>query len=83
MCFDGQTRTAAHEMWCAADTATTKSTPCPSGGPRVLMGPPGPWPMILSVILLYNYDVLSVLWSLSAKHSYVRTMHLWFAASGV
>ena len=81
MCFDGPARTAAHEMRCTTATTSPTST--------VLMRPPtcfdGPARVVADEMWCTTATTtfLGVRGSLSAKNSYVRTMHFWQIASGV
>ena len=81
MCFDGPARTAAHEMWCTTATSTTT--------PTVPMRPPTCFdgPVRAVAHEMWGTTATTTFWGvpglLSAKNSYVRTMHFWPIASVV
>ena len=84
MCFDGPARTAAHEMWCTTDTTTiTTTSTVPMRPPKCFDGPARAVASEMWCTIAATTIILGVPGSLSAKSSYVRTMHFWQVASGV
>ena len=82
MCFDGPAWTFAHEMWCTIATTTTAST-VPVRSPTCFDGPARVLVHELWCTTATTTSFLGVHGPLSAKNSYVRTMHFWQIASGV
>ena len=82
MCFDGPARTAAHEMWCITATTTVTST-APMRPPTCFDGPAWGVAHEMRFTAAPTTTFLGVSGSLSAKNSYVRTMHFWQIASGI
>ena len=84
MCFDEPARTAAHETWCATATITTTTTSTvPMRPPTCFDGPARAVAHEMQCTTATTTFFLGVPGSLSAKSSYVRTMHFWQTAWGV
>ena len=82
MCCDAPARTAAHEMWCTIATTPTTST-VPMRSPTCFDGPARAVAHEMWCTTATTTTFLGVPGSLSAKNSYVRTMHFWHIALGV
>ena len=82
MCFDGPARTAAHDMWCTTANTSTTST-VPIRPPTCFDGPARAVAHEMWCTTATTKTFLGVPVSLSAKNTYVRTMHFWQIATGV
>ena len=76
MCYHGPARTVAHEMWCTiATTTTTTTSTVPMRPPTCFDGPARAVAHEMWCTTATTTTFFGVPGSLSAKNSYVRTMH--------